>query len=320
MRMPSRLARLLAPSRFGRPDRAGAALVPSDDASGRSLAAVVAILTFLACLSAGTAELVARNSSRWTTALSQEATIQIRPRGGRNLEADLARAAALARAAPGIAGARVLPKGEAEGLLAPWLGTGLDLATLPVPGLVLLRLAEGARPDLSALRARVAAEIPAASVDDHGDWAARLSLFAGSIVGAAASVVLIVLAACGLAVAFATRGAMAGSRDVVEVLHLVGADEGFVVRQFAAGFLRIGLGGAALGAVAAGLFMATLSAILGSPEGDGASSATDALIGQLQPGIAGFGLMALICLMVGAVSGLVSARAVRRFLRGGPAG
>jgi ATP-binding cassette subfamily F protein uup len=66
---------------------------------------------------------------------------------------------------------------------------------------------------------------------------------ASTIILSGAAVVLLVLAAAALAVAFATRGAMAGSRDSVEVLHLVGADDDFIAREFQSRFVRLGLRG-----------------------------------------------------------------------------
>ena len=116
--------------------RRNAPLVPTDTTAGRSLAAVIAILTFLAGLCAGAAEMVAANAVQWQGDVAQEITIQIRPGPGRDVDADVARAAAIAKAEPGIAETRVFSKAEAERLLEPWLGSGLDLTDLPVPRLI----------------------------------------------------------------------------------------------------------------------------------------------------------------------------------------
>ena len=146
-----------------------AALVLTDPAATRSLLGIIAILTFLAGLAAAGAELVAASSREWRASIAREATIQLRPQPGRDIEADLARTASIARTASGIADAKVLSKPEAEALLEPWLGRGLDLSSLPIPRLVVLRLADAQTADLRALAARVGAEIPGASVDDHGE-------------------------------------------------------------------------------------------------------------------------------------------------------
>jgi len=232
--------------------RRNAPLVPTDSAASRSLAAVIAILTFLAALCAGAAEIAATSASEWQGSVAREVTIQIRPGPGRDVEADIARAEALARAEPGVAGTRVFSKAEAERLLEPWLGSGLDLSDLPVPRLVTLRLSESPSADLKHLRAALAEALPGvASLDDHALWLQRLSTMANTFVGVGIAVVALVLVATGLAVAFATRGAMAGNREVVEVLHFVGADDDFIARAFQRRFFGLGLRGGAIGAACA---------------------------------------------------------------------
>ena len=131
--------------------RRNAPLVPTDTAAGRSLAAVIAILTFLAGLCAGAAEMVAANAGQWQTSVAQEVTIQVRPGPGRDVDADVARAQAIAKDEPGIAQTRIFSKAESERLLEPWLGTGLDLTDLPVPRLIALKMS-GERADLGRLR------------------------------------------------------------------------------------------------------------------------------------------------------------------------
>src|SRR5919202_4188252 len=146
-----------------RPERAfapklkrDAPLVPVHSAENRALVAVIAILAFLAALCACVAELVATASAQWQGALGREMTIQVRPVSQRDIEADVARAAELARRAAGVASAEVLPKAEAERLLEPWLGAGLDLSDLPVPRLVVVKLDPAVPLELSELRQALA--------------------------------------------------------------------------------------------------------------------------------------------------------------------
>src|ERR1019366_8720954 len=87
-------------------------LVPRNSISGRALIAVVAIMTFLASLTTGAVILVARAASEWQSDVAREVTIQIIPVPGRDLDAAVAKAAAAARAFPGIADVRVYSKEE----------------------------------------------------------------------------------------------------------------------------------------------------------------------------------------------------------------
>ena len=59
------------------------------------------------------------------------------------------------------------------------------------------------------------------------------------------------IAATMLSVTFATRGAMAANRPVIEVLHFVGAKNGYIAGHFQRHFLLLGLQGGAIGGGAA---------------------------------------------------------------------
>src|SRR5882757_953852 len=81
-------------------------IVPQSTISGRALVAVVAIMTFLASLTAGGVMLVRTAANEWQADVAREVTIQVRPVAGRDIEADVAKAVAIARASPGIADVR----------------------------------------------------------------------------------------------------------------------------------------------------------------------------------------------------------------------
>ena len=294
--------------------RRNAPLVPTDTAAGRSLAAVIAILTFLAGLCAGAAEMVAANAGQWQTSVAQEVTIQVRPGPGRDVDADVAKAQAIAKDEPGIAQTRIFSKAESERLLEPWLGTGLDLTDLPVPRLIALRMS-GERTDLGRLRTKLTDALPGvASLDDHALWLQRLSTAANAFVGAGVGLVVLVLVATGLAVTFATRGAMAGNKEVVEVLHFVGAGDDYIARAFQARFFGLGLRGGGIGAACAILAFIVAGLITGSASSGPAGQEIEALFGAFQIGWRGYLSIALIGGIASLVTGAVSRITVRRYL------
>ncbi|MGH6675693.1 MAG: cell division protein FtsX, partial [Xanthobacteraceae bacterium] len=220
--------------------RVASAIVPKGSIAGRSLAAVVAIMTFLAALTAGAVMLVVGAASDWRSDIAREVTIQVRPVPGRDLEADVRKAVEITRAARGIASVRAYTKEESARLVQPWLGSGLNLDDLPIPRLIVVKLWSDAPPDLSALRQTLAAQVPSASLDDHRRWIDRMRNMAGAAAIGGLVILALVLAVTVLSVTFATRGAMAANRPIIEVLHYIGATDGFVARQFQRHFLILG--------------------------------------------------------------------------------
>ncbi|MCE4223055.1 ABC transporter permease [Methylobacterium sp. C25] len=295
--------------------RRNAPLVPTDTAASRALAAVIAILTFLAALCAGAAEIVASSAGQWQGAVAQEVTVQVRPGPGRNIDADVTRAQEITKATPGIAEARIFSKAESERLLEPWLGSGLDLSDLPVPRLITVKLASSPAPDLKVLREQLSEALPGvASLDDHALWLQRLSTMANTFVGIGVGIVALVLAATGLAVVFATRGAMAGNREVVEVLHFVGANDDYIARAFQSRFFRLGLRGGAIGAGAALLAFALAGVLARLSRSGPAGDEIEALFGSFQVSWRGYALIIVIGVIASVVTAVVSRITVRRFL------
>lgn len=291
----------------GRPARRSQnSVVPRASVAGRSLVFVVAIITALASLTLGAVALVADRADAWAADVSREATVQVRPRPELDMEVALADIVRLAEATPGVEAAEIVPEAVAAELLEPWLGAGFDLSELPVPRLVALRIGSGALPDFADLAARLEAEIPEASLDDHRVWVSRLARMARTTIFLGLAVLSLVVAAGVLIVVFATRAAMAGNADVIEVLHFVGADRSYIAQQFQAHFLLLGLRGAGLGGLAA-LALLALAGLLGGggPSGDPAQAQVEALFGTFAlgaPTVVGILILVVLVALMTAVT------------------
>jgi cell division transport system permease protein len=290
-------------------------IVPKDTIAGSSLTAVIAIMTFLAAVTIGAALLVVSSASDWQSDVGREVTIQVRPVAGRDLDADVAKAVAVTRAANGIAAVRAYSKEESQKLVEPWLGTGLPLDELPIPRLIVVKLASGAVPDFAALRAALAGAVPSASLDDHRGFIERMRTMAGAAIICGLAVLGLVLAVTALSIAFATRGAMATNRPTVEVLHYVGATDGFVATQFQRHFLLLGFKGGAIGGGAAivlfGCVAAARAWFARSPGGEAATM----LFGSLSIGPKGYLAIAALIVVMAVLTALVSRYTVARTLK-----
>jgi cell division transport system permease protein len=294
---------------------AAASIVPRTSIAGRSLTAVVAIMTFLAALTTGAAMVVLNAASDWQSEVGREVTIQVRPAPGRDIEADLRKAAELAHAAVGTANVRVYTRDESAHLVEPWLGSGLALEDLPIPRLIVIKLAAGARPDFTALRQLLAAQVATASLDDHRRWIDRMRTMAGTAVGGGIAILALVLAATVLSVTFATRGTMAANRPIIEVLHYVGATDAFIADQFQRHFLALGFKGGAIGGGAAILLFAVVEAANSWLVGTAGGDQIAALFGNLTIGVSGYMAILLQVVFMALVTAFASRQTVNRTLK-----
>ena len=180
----------------------------------------------------------------------------------------MAAALALLETTPGVASARALTTDEQRALLAPWFGPDVPLENLPVPQLIeIIEADKGFDP--AGLRLRLSAEVPGAVLDDHTRWrrplvqaAARLRLLGW------VSILLIAVATAAM-ITLAANAALAANAQVIAVLRLVGATDGYIAAAFVRRFTFRAMTGAA-----AGTFLAMLAVIMLPSAGEAAGFLT----------------------------------------------
>jgi cell division transport system permease protein len=211
-----------------------------------------------------------------------------------------------------VRSATPIPDAEASALLEPWLGSDFDASELPIPRLIAVRVTGEA--DLAALARRLREEIPSASLDDHGQWLQRLSAMARVMTLLGLLVLGLVFTATALCVVFATRGAMAGNRTVIEVLHFVGAEDSYIAREFQRHFLLLGLKGAGMGGLAAALLFGLVS-LFAQVEGPTPEEAQlRSLFGGLTVGLTGYLGSAITVIALALLIAVTARLTVRRTL------
>lgn len=223
------------------------------DATSRFLPWLIAPMVFLCAVALAGALILNTLIGRWNRDVSGTLTVEIAAAPGDAAESAAAtrqrveQAEALLSATPGIAQAHALTQTQLVALLEPWLGNTDLLKELPLPALIDVTVNPEARPDLADLSQRLSKAIPGASLDDHRAWLSRLIGISRSIEGLAVVVVILIGGITSAVVVYATRTGMAVHQDVIEVLHLVGATDDYIARQFADRAFTLGLRGGLFG-------------------------------------------------------------------------
>lgn len=222
-------------------------LLPHTDAREAALFFVVAALCFLAALAALTARASYGAAAGWTAEVEGELTVRLRGADARTAKD----AADLISAIDKVANARLIDRDEAAALLIPWFGTDGLPAGLPLPVLIEVT----ANPDSDNIAPDIQRKLTeagiSATVDDHSSWAGDVRSALGSVRLAAIGAVLLLVATAIAVIAFATHAALLARRDIVDVLHLTGAGDGFIASLFERRFWLLGLQAGSIGAISA---------------------------------------------------------------------
>jgi cell division transport system permease protein len=222
------------------------------DSLSRYLPWIIAFMVFLAALVLAGVLALDSLAARWDRESRATLTVQVPPvEAAAADEARLQAALAAIRATPGVTHTTVLGKDGLVALLEPWLGDLGGADDLPLPRLIDVQIDADAGVDADALARRLEAAVPGTAVDDHRVWLDRLVRLVQAVELLAAVALALMGAATVGTVVFTTRTGLAIHHDVIEVLHLIGARDAYIARQFAVRALVLGLRGGIAGLVLA---------------------------------------------------------------------
>jgi cell division transport system permease protein len=292
-----------------------APIVPAGSVTGRSLTVVITIMCFLASLTAGAVYMMNQSASAWLRDIASEITVQVEARENTDVDRTVAEVTDFLSRQSGIARVRALSVADAAQLLEPWLGQSDAVKSLPVPRLIAIELDRGSPPDFDTLKASLTSQYPSASVDDHRRWQQQIRTITRSFALGGLAILLLVGAATTAIIVSATRSAMASNRDIVEVLHFVGATDRFIAREFERHFLRLGVRAGVVGAAWATFVFLAMPTVV-ELMGGGAVTIAEIrrLVGIASLDLPGYFLLGIVVLVIAALCMLTSRIGVYRIL------
>jgi cell division transport system permease protein len=220
------------------------------DASARFLPWIIGCMVYLAALAVAAALSADNLAERWHADLAGRFTVELPPSPPSDeKEAKLRNITGFLSTIDGVTAVKLVGASEKAALLQPWLG-GIELPEdIALPDLIVVEA--GKAIDLAKVSVDLVAIDPAIRVDDHANWHGDLLAFSNSMKILALIVLSLIALTAVSTVIFVTRTGLAIHRRVIEIVHLVGAQDSYIARQFLFHALRLGLAGGAVGAALA---------------------------------------------------------------------
>ena len=308
-----RLVAGILPARF---QPKTAQIVPSASIAGNALTVVIAIMSFLACLTAGAVYMVNQSAEAWVKDISSEITIELDPVNTADIEKKMTLVSLFLAKQAGITHVKPMTAEDSAKLLEPWLGHSEALSALPLPRLIAVEINRSNPPDIKAISEALSQNFEGVTIDDHRRWRAEIRTLTRSAALGGIAVLVLVAAATVAVIVSATRSAMASNREIIEVLHFVGANERFISREFERHFVGLGVRAGIVGAVSAGLVFLLLPSVM-HVLGGGPVTATEMsrLVGTGELDLKGYLLCALVVLVVACLCMITSRVGVIRVLK-----
>ena len=190
----------------------------------------------------------------WNQSILGSLTVQIMPVNDTNREKAMAetlayqdKAVDFLKKLPEAEQVSTLNDAQLQNLLQPWLGDGIDISELPTPRLIDVKLKKGAEIDFAKLAAKLAEVSPLASLDNHKLWLDKLVKFADGLKMLAMSILVLVIAITSGAIFYTTQTNLGLHKNIIEILHVMGAKDTYVAQQYAKRDAMLGFVGGCIG-------------------------------------------------------------------------
>ena len=246
----------------------------SKDSSNLFLKIMISISVFLFAVTL--AGVLAINSMlvNWNASILGSLTVQIVPvsnadrqKAQEEILKQEQRAVSLLEAMPEAKRVTPLNDGQLQSLLRPWLGDDVDINELPMPRLIDVKLKSGAEINFKQLAEKLATVAPQASLDNHKLWLNKLINFAAGLKVLALAVLLLVIGVTSGAIFYTTQTSLGLHKDVIEILHIMGAKDTYIAQQYAGRTAWLGLIGGIIGVVIAIPIIFLIAHLAGQIEG-----------------------------------------------------
>ena len=268
---------------------------------------VIAVMVYLMLLAVAGGIGVVSATQGWSQDMARSWTVQILSPEGEERDAEVKAVMRFLSEQPGVAGVNVVPEAEARALLEPWLGESARSPELPVPALIDVALAPDAVLDSDTVAEQLKAYAPSSAIDNHDEWLGQLSAFAHGLQALAYMIVGLVALATVAIVTFSTRAGLSSHHETIEILHLIGAEDRQIAREFQWRYLGHGLKGSLVGALAG---IATVAGIGAMAQRLG----SEGILSSFSFGAGSWALLAALPLLVALLTMLTARWTVHRAL------
>lgn len=293
-----------------------AQIVPRASIAGNALTVVIAIMSFLACLTAGAVYMINQSANAWVNDITSEVTIELDPVNTADIEKKMTLVSLFLAKQNGITHVKPLTAEDSAKLLEPWLGKSDALSALPIPRLIAVEIDRSNMPDIDVIKEALSQNFEGVTLDDHRRWQAEIRTLTRSAALGGLTVLALVAAATVAVIVSATRSAMASNREIIEVLHFVGANERFISREFERHFVGLGVRASLVGAIAAAIVFLLLPLVTHLIGGESITTTEMShLVGTGELDLPGYFLCVLVVVVVGCLCMVTSRLGVIRVLK-----
>ncbi len=154
---------------------------------------------------------------------------------------------------PGILKINEVSSDKLKSLLKPWLGSNDSINAIPLPAVLEVTIDQVATIDYKNVQSRLNKIVPGTQVDTHEAWVASFSHFSSTLRTIMALLAGLIIGGLALTIAFTSRASLKLHSRTVNLLHSIGAEDNYIMRQFQLEAFLVTLKGTVPASILAGI-------------------------------------------------------------------
>jgi len=180
-----------------------------------------------------------RSITDWQRVVSGSLTVQIPTYTGsgesraERVGKDIETALTILRSSPGVQGATVLSDNQMAELMNPWLSDDMVVSELPLPKLIDVVVDSNEYPDIAQLKMDLSSQVPSAVLDSHRMRLEPLLKLASGGIKLISFILILLALTAAFTVIYATRTSLMAHEHIISLIHMMGANDWFIIRKYA---------------------------------------------------------------------------------------
>ncbi len=241
------------------------------DIQTRLVITLITLMSFMLILSCAGVIILNNIANKWSSGLENKITIEITAESKNGniisqskIQKETQRVYKAIKSDSAVKSAKILDEKEIRELISPWVGNDLTLDGIPIPGLIAIETKTADANTIKRLRQTVKSSSKYANLETHKEWLNDFLTLLSSLktIGTAVAALVFVITITSIATAMHTRLSL--YKKDVKLLHLMGADDKYIVKQFTPHAVIITLKGSVIGVLCALLTIIATSTMIGT--------------------------------------------------------
>lgn len=244
----------------------------NNDSQTKFLTALISLMSFLFVMSCAGSIILHQTAERWSTSLQNKISIEISSEqsdgialNNREIKKEAYKIKKALENYKNVKTIKILQEEEIRDLISPWIGKNLELDGIPLPGIIAIELTTANLEIIKDLDQKIKQTSKYATLETYEDWLNDFLSFLNFLKTVALIIACMILAITVIALISAMHIRLALNKEDVKLLHLMGASDAYIARQFIPHNFFITLKGSVIGTLCAIFFTIILSNLSSAP-------------------------------------------------------